>query len=160
VPDHHPGVDDVVLRPAVAADAARLTAIAHAAKRHWGYADELIELWRADLTITPDVIAAGLVCCAVREAAIAGFYALSRDGATFELEHMWVDPAHMGRGHGAHLFQHAVATARAHGGTLLRIASDPHAEGFYQRLGAERVGAEPSALPDRSLPLLVVALTR
>jgi GNAT superfamily N-acetyltransferase len=151
-------VDEVLLRPAVAADAARLTAIAHAAKLHWGYADELIDLWRAELTITPDVIAAGLVCCAVRDAEIAGFYALSRDGATFALEHMWVDPPDMGRGHGARLFRHALATARAQGGMLLRIASDPHAEGFYLRLGAQRVGAEPSALPGRSLPLLEVSL--
>jgi len=151
-------MNDTSIRRAVAADAERLTAIAHAAKRHWGYADELIELWRPDLTITPAVLADDLVCCAVRGAEIVGFYALSRADTTFVLEHMWVDPPHIGRGHGAQLFVHALDTARAQGGRVLRIAADPHAENFYQRLGAVRVGEEPSTPPGRSLPLLVIAL--
>jgi hypothetical protein len=41
----------------------------------------------------------------------------------------------------------------------LLIQSDPFAEGFYLRLGADRIGEVPSqALPGRVLPLLVYPL--
>ncbi len=66
---------------------------------------------------------------------------------------MWVDPQHIGVGLGASLFSHAVGTVRAMGGSLLRIASDPDAEGFYLRMGARRVGVVPSKPPGRELPV-------
>ena len=150
---------DALIRRAVPADAARLTAIAHAAKRHWGYTDELIELWRDDLTVTASTIDEDLVHCAVDGARIAGFYALSCAEPEFALEHMWVDPPDMGGGLGAALLRHALATVRAHGGTSLRIVSDPNAEGFYRRMGAERIGEEPSAPAGRTLSLLVFPMS-
>jgi GNAT superfamily N-acetyltransferase len=147
------------IRRARAADAPVLTEIAHAAKRHWGYPDELMELWDADLTVTPDFAAAPTVFCVAEGERVLGFYALSRDGVEFELEHMWVAPPFMGRGLGAMLFAHATATARSMNGAVLRIASDPHAEGFYRRMGARRVGEAASTPSGRMLPLLVVDLT-
>ena len=144
------------IRRAVPSEAARLTEIAHAAKRHWGYADELIALWRDDLTVTAAQLAERPFFCAEQDGAIVGFHALSTEGG--ELDHLWVDPPAMGRGHGAALFRHAVECARALGGELLGIASDPHAEGFYLRMGAVRAGEVPSSPPGRVLPLLVVRL--
>ena len=38
-------------------EAAQLSAIAHAAKRHWGYPEAWIQHWRLTLTITPEYIA-------------------------------------------------------------------------------------------------------
>ncbi len=144
------------IRRAVSSEAARLTEIAHAAKRHWGYADELIAHWRDDLTVTPENLAKRAFFCGERDGAIVGFHALSTDGG--ELEHLWVDPTAMRRGHGAALLQHAIECARMQGVELLRIASDPHAEGFYLRMGAVRSGALPSSPAGRVLPLLVVRL--
>ncbi len=38
---------------------------------------------------------------------------------------------------------------------MLSIQSDPHAEGFYLRLGARRTGEAPSqSIPGRLLPML------
>lgn len=142
------------IRRAVPADAARLTQVAHAAKAHWGYAASLIALWADDLTLTPERIAAEPVFCVEEDGRIVGLHALAPDGG--ELEHLWVDPPAMGRGLGAALFRHAVATSRALGAALLRIASDPQAEGFYLRMGAERIGEVPSTPAGRTLPLLVV----
>lgn len=146
------------IRRARTRDATALTRIAHAAKRHWGYPEEWIALWRADLTLSAGFIDAHPVYAAWRGADIVGLYALSCDGAAVELEHMWVDPPHMGGGVGARLFAHAAATARALGGATLSIASDPHAEGFYRRMGARRIGEVASAPGDRRLPVLIFAL--
>ncbi|PYS84043.1 MAG: GNAT family N-acetyltransferase, partial [Acidobacteria bacterium] len=48
---------DIQIRRAQPDEAAVLTEIAHAAKRHWGYPENWIEHWQDDLTITPDFIA-------------------------------------------------------------------------------------------------------
>jgi GNAT superfamily N-acetyltransferase len=144
------------IRSALTADAAALTRIAHAAKRHWGYPEAWMRLWNRDLTVSPRFIAAHRVACAIADERIVGFYALSREASIFELEHMWVGPEHMGRGVGARLFAHAVETVRALGGDRLTIASDPNAEAFYRRMGARRLGEVASIPTPRMLPLLVV----
>jgi hypothetical protein len=43
---------------------------------------------------------------------------------------------------------------------MLRIASDPFAEGFYRRMGARRVGVVPSTPRGRTLPLLLLDARR
>lgn len=142
------------IRRARTADAAALTRIAHAAKRHWGYSDALIELWNDELTVTAEFIEAHPVYVAAHGSVVVGFYALSHETDVFELEHMWVDPPHIGTGVGRELFAHAVATARALGGALLTIAADPNAEAFYSGLGARRAGEIASTPAGRVLPLL------
>lgn len=131
-----------------------------AAKRHWGYSDELMRMWSADLTVTVETLDRFAVYVARCDGIVAGFYALSQEGDEIELEHMWVEPHAMGAGIGALLFAHALDTSRTLGGSHLLIASDPHAEGFYLRMGAQRVGEVASTPAGRSLPLLRVALAR
>jgi GNAT superfamily N-acetyltransferase len=151
---------DIEIRRARPADAETLTRIAHAAKRHWRYPEEYIELWREALTVTPDFIGRHPVYCAWRDERIVGFYALSGEGLVRELEHMWVIPEAIGKGIGARLLDHAVWTLLVDGAETLRIASDPNAEGFYVKMGARRVGEVPSRPDGRCLPLLVLEAPR
>jgi hypothetical protein len=47
-----------------------------------------------------------------------------------------------------------LAAARAAGFETVRIVSDPHAAGFYAKMGASHVGEVPSCvIPGRLLPL-------
>jgi GNAT superfamily N-acetyltransferase len=137
-------------------EAETLSAVAHAAKRHWGYPDEWIALWRRDLTLTPEFIERHPVHCAVDAGTIVGLYALLFSGADCELEHFWVLPARIGGGVGRRLFAHAVERCRALGCPRLWITADPNAEGFYLRLGARRVGEVASTPAGRTLPRLVL----
>lgn len=146
-----------MIRPAVPTDADRLTEIALAAKRFWGYPEPWIEAWRCDLTITPAFIAAHPVCAAVERGDVpVAFYALASDGAGTHLEHLWVDPPHIGRGLGRELFAHAAQAARESGATALLIESDPNAEPFYRRMEAKTVGSRRADVcgERRDLPLL------
>ena len=61
----------------------RLTQIAHAAKKHWGYPERWMEIWKNDLTITPEVIADNEVYTATVESEVAGFYGLIVSEANF-----------------------------------------------------------------------------
>lgn len=144
----------VALRPARPEDSPVLSRIARAAKAHWGYSRELMRLWNEDLTVTPGFVREHTVVCALHGARIVGFYGVTGEGETRELEHMWVDPRHMGRGVGRMLLEHALESLRGTGCLRLEIVSDPNAVPFYRRLGGVRIGEVPSIPAGRTLPLL------
>jgi GNAT superfamily N-acetyltransferase len=148
----------MLIRRAAEADAPVLTAVAHAAKGHWGYPEAWMALWQRDLTLTPEFIERHPVHCAVEDGAIVGFYALLFAGAECELEHFWVTPARIGSGLGRRLVAHAVERCRAIGAPRLWITADPNAEAFYLHLGARRVGEVPSTPAGRTLPRLTLAV--
>jgi GNAT superfamily N-acetyltransferase len=143
-------------------DAARLSEIAFAAKRHWGYPDRWMELWRDALTLTPEFVAGHETFAAVVDGQIVGFYALDGKNNRLHLLHLWVLPGWMGQGIGRSLFGHASERAKALGFRELEIESDPNAEGFYQRLGARRVGVNIHTVEQqrRELPVLIYACNR
>jgi GNAT superfamily N-acetyltransferase len=123
-----------------------LTQIAHAAKRHWHYPESWIEQWRPALTITPDFIANNEVFVAIINEAIAGCCALVITAALSEIEHMWIKPEYMGSGVGRALFEHVRKRARELQLPVLELSADPNAEGFYERMGAKRIGEVPASM--------------
>jgi GNAT superfamily N-acetyltransferase len=137
-------------------DAATLTQIAVEAKRHWGYPEKWIESWSELLTIRAEFIASHETYSAIIDGQTVGFYGLRSDGGHLQLEHLWVLPGAMRGGVGRALFAHALERARALGFSSLRIESDPNAEGFYQKMGARRIGASITELEGqrRELPVL------
>lgn len=143
-------------------DSERLTEIAHAAKRHWGYPETWIAIWKDALTITPDFISNSEAYVASIGDEVIGFYALIIHGDKATLEHMWVMPDRIGIGLGKALFNHAIEAARWFNAKIIEIESDPHAEGFYKRMGAKRVGEISSEIEGqpRILPLLVFDIHR
>jgi ribosomal protein S18 acetylase RimI-like enzyme len=136
-------------------DAPRLTEIAFAAKRHWGYPERWIEGWRDTLTMRPEFIAANVACSAVEDDYVAGFYVLTTEEDGLHLDHLWIRPAAMRRGIGRALFEHAIDQARNSGFAAIKIEADPNAEGFYKRMGATRAGTRVSEIEGerRELPL-------
>jgi GNAT superfamily N-acetyltransferase len=148
------------LRPARPDEAARLTEIAHAAKRHWGYPDAWMDAWADALSITVERMAGWDVRVAEEDGGVLGFHAVSVDGDEAALEHLWIDPPSMGRGIGRLLFDDALRIAAGRGARTLVIDSDPHAEGFYLRMGAARIGEVPADVGGvrRALPRLRMTL--
>jgi N-acetylglutamate synthase-like GNAT family acetyltransferase len=146
------------IRRAQPDEAPILTEIAHAAKRHWGYPESWIKSWQDDLTITPEFISSCEVYVAVIDDEIAGCCALVAKGSQAELEHMWLRPQHIGTGLGKKLFLHVMKRAAELKTTIVEISADPNAEGFYQHMGATRIGevqseveGQPRVLPRLSI---------
>jgi N-acetylglutamate synthase-like GNAT family acetyltransferase len=146
------------IRKAAAADAPTLTAIAHDAKKHWGYPEHWIQHWQDDLTISPDFVTANQVYVAEREGDLLAFYALIIQKEKAELDHLWVAPAHIGTGVGKELFIHAMQTAAGQNIHAVEIVSDPNAAGFYRKMGAHQIGETTSEIDgqSRTLPRLTV----
>jgi len=155
-----PHAVNFALRPANRDDAPRLTALARAAKAHWGYPAAWLEAWQDALTITPDYIETHTVLVANTESgarSVIGMCALEDHQDHWELAHLWVDPRAHGLGAGRALVRQVLAiAARRRPGSVVRVESDPNAAGFYQRLGAREVGSVPAPMDGdqtRTLPV-------
>jgi len=135
-----------------------LTQIAHDAKRYWGYPEHWIKHWHDELTISSDFVNTNDVYVLVSEDEVRGFYALVVRKDKAELEHLWVAPKYIGTGVGKELFLHAMQRAGAGNVSELQISSDPNAEGFYQKMGAHRIGEARADMDDkpRTVPRLAV----
>ena len=129
-----------MIRRAVPDESTTLTRIALDAKRHWGYPDDWIKHWESDLTISPEFINNNQVYVAEQGGEIQGFYALCINDTKAELEHMWVAPQVIGTGIGKELFLDAMERAAGLRVREVEISSDPNAAGFYERMGARKIG--------------------
>jgi GNAT superfamily N-acetyltransferase len=160
----HDGIlmTDIKIRTARPAEADALSALCLRSKAHWGYGEEFMARSRAALTISPEFIATGRVFVAEPEGCaplgVASVAPLAADGV-YDLVHLFIEPSAMLGGVGRRLFEAAANKAKADGARRLVIQSDPHAVGFYRRLGATDAGEAPSdSVPGRMLPMLHLEL--
>lgn len=137
-------------------DLGELTAVAHEAKRYWDYPDSWIEAWREALTIREEALAVWTVLVAETPEGVAGFGAVDLRRKLAVLEHLWVRPAFIGRGIGRRLFRECAEAAVAVGAPTMETEADPHALGFYVKLGGRHVDDIPAEVQGvrRALPLV------
>jgi GNAT superfamily N-acetyltransferase len=103
---------------------------------------------RAALLANPDAIEvplnqilSGQVYVAERDGVTVGFAALMpREDGAMDLDALFVEPLAWKRGVGRLLVQHCQAIAKMSGATALHVIGNPHADGFYQACGFERLG--------------------
>jgi GNAT superfamily N-acetyltransferase len=152
----------IEIRRAKSCEADFLSALAVRSKAYWGYSEDQVKSFETELTIPSGKIDSDSFDYVVAHdsSVVVGFYALERIGdAGFELEALFVDPAHIGTGIGKRLMHHAVASVRAQGGESLLIQGDPNAENFYLAAGGVRVGdRESESIPGRFLPLFEIKI--
>jgi N-acetylglutamate synthase-like GNAT family acetyltransferase len=143
------------LRPAKQSEAHALSELCFRSKAHWGYDAAFMEQSRKPLTITKTRIRDVPVVVAVDDdERLLGVYALEAQGKVVDLDLLFVDPAAIGTGIGKALFKDATVEARMLGGREMTVLSDPHAAGFYEKMGCrfERMHVS-DAIAGRELPL-------
>jgi GNAT superfamily N-acetyltransferase len=152
----------LTVRRALPDEAVEISELAIRSKSHWGYTDEEMAVFTAELTVTPEAVCA-TETYVIGEPSIAGFYSLERtQGGALGLGHMFVRPDCLRAGYGRTLLAHALERVaalgfdklEALGFDKLEIISDPHAEGFYMAMGARRVGNIESSIAGRNLAVL------
>lgn len=157
-------ISPLKIRDAIPEEARDISDLALRSKAVWGYSAEFMAVCRDELAVTAkDLKSAQLNhFVAERDSEMLGFYAIKKCSETdYELEALFVEPAHMGTGVGKSLLHHAKTIVQTMGGRALIIQSDPNAEGFYKAAGAELIGTRKSeSIADRSLPLFRIGLCR
>jgi GNAT superfamily N-acetyltransferase len=146
----------IVIRPARLDEREALDALCFRSKAHWGYDAAFMTKCRDALRVSETAIRAGLVFVATDGADPPIGVAALGTGAPgiVMLDLLFVEPDRIGTGIGAALFRHAATAAQAGQAESLDIHADPFAAGFYDRMGARRIGEVPSdVLPGRVLPL-------
>ena len=144
----------------------QLSDIAFRSKAYWGYSAEFMQACRDELTYSPDALSNHPFFLAteiqeLNDESTLGFYGLVQvSESTIELEALFLDPAHIGRGVGRVLYEHALIEAKKSGSRCLTIQSDPNAKAFYMKVGANLIDEKESgSIPGRFLPLFSVDLT-
>lgn len=154
----------LIFREAVAGDSEVLTHISFAAKGYWNYPPKYYEVWRDELTLTPAYIEKNIVHVAECAGRVIGYFALTEVPADFWagrvfvrrghwLEHIFILPEYIGRGVGSQLVALLKTKCLAMNIDKLFIFADPHAKGFYDKLGARYLGDSPSSIDGRTVPL-------
>jgi GNAT superfamily N-acetyltransferase len=154
------GADEAVsIRPARPEEAERLREIARSAKGYWDYDQALVRDWAATLDFRPDAVPGRELFVAEVAGEPVGLASILTEESTFVLEDLWIDQPAMGRGLGRRLVEHAASRARELGATRLVWEAEPNAVGFYERLGAHRIGESEPGAWGRRLPLMALDLT-
>ena len=139
-----------------------LSGLALRSKAHWGYSQKFMQSCRDELRYSESQLLDSKYqfLLAERESSVAGFYALEQIAERhYELEALFIEPEHIGKGFGRQLIEHAIETVAARSGEVLRIQGDPHAERFYLAAGAKPVGTrESGSIPGRFLPLFEIRI--
>jgi GNAT superfamily N-acetyltransferase len=145
------------VRPARPDEGERLREIAIAAKAHWGYEQEAVVRWAAQGDFSPEGLLAKEFFVGELDGAAVAFASLV-PGRAAVLDDLWVDPAAMGQGVGAALFAAVAARAAELGGRSLEWEAEPHAVGFYERMGARRLRDSGPSEWGRILPVMGIEL--
>jgi N-acetylglutamate synthase-like GNAT family acetyltransferase len=154
--------DDLHIRRARPDEAAALTELTIRSKSHWNYDTAFLASVRHELEFHPEKFLPDFhVYVLDQNGTILGFCSLiPLTDEKMELHDLFVEPVHIGKGHGKRLWDFSVALLRTLGTRTLVLTADPHAEPFYLRQGAVRVGEKSSsAYPGRKLPILEYRLS-
>lgn len=148
------------IRRAQPEEAEVLSRIAFAAKAHWGYPRHWLELWKPQLTFSAAYFERNEGWVAVVKEVPLGFITLQEENGNACIENLWVLPECIGKGVGKALFLHAAGLARRRGYAILQLEADPHAAGFYEKMGMSKVGERQYEMDGqpRRLPIMEMKL--
>lgn|SRR5512133_3013113 len=157
-------ISQITICNAQETDTDELTTISFAAKRHWNYPAHYYELWKNELTITPEYIHNNQVFKAIFNSTCVGYYSLVKNDKDFYagdvlvkqgyyLEHIFILPMYHKRGIGRalikHMKQHLANCSINH----VLVFADPYSRGFYDKTGAEFLYDSKSSIPGRMIPV-------
>lgn len=149
-----------ILRPA-AEDFSALTELCFTAKKHWGYPDYLLEIWKDELAITPRYIRNNQISKVQNEngkIVAFGHIKLDRQNGIFEIRHLWILPEFVDSIVPKLLLAHLEGNAPEK--STIKVVPDPNMKGFFQQNGYHIVGETLSKPDGLKLPVLKKVIRR
>jgi GNAT superfamily N-acetyltransferase len=147
-----------MIRPPHPDEGERLREIAIEAKAHWGYPLEQVKDWAAQGDFSPAGLEAKQFLVAERDGRAVGFASVVPHGEVCVLDDLWIEPPSMGKGIGSELFRTATERAKELGAETMEWEAEPHAVGFYERMGGRYLRDSRPSEWGRILPVMGVEL--
>jgi len=119
-----------------------------------------MEIWKPQLTFSPQYFAENNSWVAVNREKLIGFYTLQEKNGNAWIDNLWVLPEFIGQGIGKRLFLHGIEFSRQRGYKTLQLEADPNAFGFYEKMGMHKIGERHSEVDGqtRILPIMEIEL--
>lgn len=119
-----------------------------------------MQIWKPQLTFSPEHLEKYEGWVALVENVPVGFFILMEKNGNAWIEDLWVLPDYIGQGIGKALFRYARDMALQRGYRRLQLEADPHAVGFYEKMGMNKIGERRADLDGqpRALPLMELQL--
>lgn len=134
-------------------DSCLLTDTAFKSKRKWNYSEEQLALWTDELTITESYIRENSVFKIFDKNNYVGFFSLVKKDNYLEIDHFWLLPENTGKGYGKISFDFIQRTAQRLNYNILRVYSEPYANGFYSKMGGKIIHSKESKIKGRFLDI-------
>jgi ribosomal protein S18 acetylase RimI-like enzyme len=152
----------ISIHRAIPEEADILSQIAFSAKAHWSYPERWLEIWKPQLTFSPEYFEENESWVAVDGEKPIGFCTLQEKHGNAWIENLWILPEFIGKGIGKRLFLHAVELSRQRGYEILQLEADPNAFGFYKKMGMQAIGERQSEVEGqpRILPIMEMKLEK
>ncbi len=151
-------MNNILIREAKPGEAKLLTNIALQSKAHWGYSQDLIELWRSELEVTSELITNSICFVVEVDGQVKGFWCrIPKEGLS--KGRYYIEPESIGKGYGKLLWSAVTVKAKELKVKYLTWESDPNAVGFYLKMGAKQIGTTDSKIvPGTKTPIMRIYL--
>lgn len=134
-------------------DSQLLTDTAFKSKGTWNYTEDQMALWTDELTITKSYIEENKIYKILDNKNYIGFFAFIHSDEFIELDHFWLLPENTGKGYGTITFDFIKRTAQRLNYNILRVYSEPNANGFYSKMGGKLIQSKESKIKGRFLDI-------
>ncbi len=134
------------IRNAFKNEGEKLSELALRSKAIWGYDNSFIEACRPHIKVDEEYIQNWPVVVVEKNNEVLGFYSLKQIASEKRLDNLWIEPRYMRSGLGRVLFENAVERAKELNWTYFRLAGEPDAVQFYEKMGAKLIGKVESRL--------------
>lgn len=136
-------------------DAAILTNITKKSKAYWGYSNEQIENWSAQLTITKEYLKNNQVYKLEVNNLIVGYYSyIILEENIVQLDNLFILPNCIGTGLGTFLMNDFLGKIKTLKVKKVLLESEPNAEKFYNKFGFKTIEQIKTSIKDRFVPLM------
>lgn len=139
--------------PASAEDVVLLSQTAYRSKMIWAYSAEQMDLWIEELTLTAVYIQRNYTFKMYDAEQFVGFLTVIKKGSILEIDHLWLLPGNLLKGYGKEAFRFICKLAAELGCERMQLYAEPHAKGFYERMGGKVLRRVESKIPGRFLEI-------
>ncbi len=135
-----------------------LNSLIRESKAFWGYSHEFIQKFMDKFGLSIEHLNKLQIAVMIEQEVMVAVIAFDLKESEPILDYFFLAPRLIGKGFGRKMWHYAVKVAKENNWDTFTFYSDPHSEGFYRHMGAEKIG-EFESFPGRFVPVMRYKLT-